>query len=85
MACHQAILRVLYAYFSGLRREECVDVSIPLNTVIKLEPKVYGCDEERFELLRKCPNPDGQKETRLKKSESVDDDPLFRDDDPPSH
>ena len=66
-------------------REEAPYVSIPLNTVIKLEPKVYGCDEERFELLRKCPNPDGQKETRLKKSESVDDDPLFRDDDPPSH
>ena len=46
---------------------------------------LFGGDEKRFELLRKCPNPDGQKETRLKKSESVDDDPLFRDDDPPSH
>ena len=45
---HQAILRVLYAYFSGLRREECVDVSIPLNTVIKIKPTAQGFDEERF-------------------------------------
>ena len=48
LACHQAILRVLYAYFSGLRREECVDVSIPLNTVIKITPTAQGFDEERF-------------------------------------
>ena len=85
IVAHQGILRLLYAYLMDMPREEAPYVSIPLNTVIKLEPKVYGCDEKRFELLRKCPNPDGQKETRLKKSESVDDDPLFRDDDPPSH
>ena len=39
---------MLYAYFSGLRREECVEVSIPLNTVIKIKPTSQGFDEERF-------------------------------------
>ena len=51
---HQAILRVLYAYFSGLRREECVDVSIPLNTVIKIKPTAQGFDEERFHPIGDC-------------------------------
>lgn len=69
----------------GMPREEAPYVSIPLNTVIRLEPKVYGCDEKRFELLSKCPMPDGQREPRSRKSESVDDDPLYWDDDPPSH
>jgi len=35
----------------GMRREECPDVSIPLNTVIKLTPTAEGCSEERFTLL----------------------------------
>jgi len=51
VVAHQAILRVLYAYFMGMRREECPDVSIPLNTVIKLTPTAEGCSEERFTLL----------------------------------
>jgi len=51
VVAHQAILRVLYAYFMGKPREECPDVSIPLNTVIKLTPTVQGCLEERFTLL----------------------------------
>lgn len=51
IVAHQAILRVLYAYFIGKPREACPDVSIPLNTVIKLTPTVEGCLEERFTLL----------------------------------
>ena len=48
---HQGILRVLYAYFMGLDRSEAPKQSIPLNTVLKLTPKTYGCDEERFRLI----------------------------------
>lgn len=51
VVAHQAILRVLYAYFMGKPREACPNVSIPLNTVIKLTPTVEGCLEERFTLL----------------------------------
>lgn len=51
IVAHQAILRVLYAYFMGKPREACPSVSIPLNTVIKLTPTVEGCLEERFTLL----------------------------------
>lgn len=51
VVAHQAILRVLYTYFMGKPREACPDVSIPLNTVIKLTPTVEGCLEERFTLL----------------------------------
>ncbi|WFD37014.1 Fructose-2,6-bisphosphatase [Malassezia cuniculi] len=47
---HQAILRCLYAYFHGLDQSELPYIKIPLHTVIKLTPKAYGCDEERYKL-----------------------------------
>jgi len=42
---HQAILRIIYAFYMGLSRPEAPYVSIPLNTVIKLVPAAYGCAE----------------------------------------
>ncbi|GJN88679.1 hypothetical protein Rhopal_001645-T1 [Rhodotorula paludigena] len=50
VVCHQAVLRCLYAYFHNLSQEELPYIKIPLHTVIKLTPKAYGCDEERFTL-----------------------------------
>jgi len=50
---HQGIHRILYAYFMGLTREEAPYVSIPLNTIIKLSPHAYGCDETRICLMDK--------------------------------
>ncbi|KLO09975.1 bifunctional 6-phosphofructo-2-kinase/fructose-2,6-bisphosphate 2-phosphatase [Schizopora paradoxa] len=47
---HQAILRCLYAYFHDLPQADLPYIKIPLHTVIKLTPKAYGCDEERFAL-----------------------------------
>ncbi|CAH7676809.1 fructose-6-phosphate 2-kinase [Phakopsora pachyrhizi] len=48
IVCHQAVLRCLYAYFHNLSQDELPYIKIPLHTVIKLTPKAYGCDEERF-------------------------------------
>ncbi|KAF8710963.1 Bifunctional 6-phosphofructo-2-kinase fructose-2,6-bisphosphate 2-phosphatase, partial [Rhizoctonia solani] len=39
-----------YAYFHNLSQEELPYINIPLHTVIKLTPKAYGCDEERYTL-----------------------------------
>lgn len=50
---HQGILRIIYAYFMGLRRDEAPYVSIPLNTVIQLSPHAYGCHEQRICLMDK--------------------------------
>jgi broad specificity phosphatase PhoE len=50
---HQGILRILYAYFMGLDRNEAPYVSIPLNNIIELTPHAYGCHEKRFCLMRK--------------------------------
>ncbi|KAI6126242.1 bifunctional 6-phosphofructo-2-kinase fructose-2,6-bisphosphate 2-phosphatase [Pisolithus croceorrhizus] len=47
---HQAILRCLYAYFHDLSQVDLPYIKIPLHTVIKLTPKAYGCDEERYTL-----------------------------------
>ncbi|KAI0075792.1 bifunctional 6-phosphofructo-2-kinase/fructose-2,6-bisphosphate 2-phosphatase [Panus rudis PR-1116 ss-1] len=47
---HQAILRCLYAYFHNLPHADLPYIKIPLHTVIKLTPKAYGCDEERYTL-----------------------------------
>ena len=54
VVAHQAILRVLYAYFTGMRREDCIQVSIPLNTIIKITPTSRGFDEERFHPIGDC-------------------------------
>ena len=51
IVAHQAILRVLFAYFMGFPREECVKVSIPLNTVIRITPTSSACEEERVLVL----------------------------------
>lgn len=47
---HQAILRCLYAYFHNFSQEDLPYRKIPLHTLIKLTPKAYGCDEERYTL-----------------------------------
>ncbi|KAF9507878.1 hypothetical protein BS47DRAFT_1488635 [Hydnum rufescens UP504] len=47
---HQAVLRCLYAYFHNLSQEDLPYIKIPLHTVIKLTPKAYGCDEERYQV-----------------------------------
>ncbi|GMM55023.1 fructose-2,6-bisphosphatase [Maudiozyma humilis] len=39
---HQAVLRCIYAYFMNVPKEESPWVSIPLHTLIKLEPRAYG-------------------------------------------
>lgn len=38
---HQAVLRCLYAYFMNVRQEESPWMSIPLHTLIKLEPRAF--------------------------------------------
>lgn len=38
---HQAVLRCLYAYFMNVPQEELPWMSIPLHTLIKLEPRAY--------------------------------------------
>jgi len=40
-----------YAYFQNLSQEDLPYIKIPLHTVIKLTPKAYGCDEERWNNL----------------------------------
>lgn len=50
---HQGILRIIYAYSMGLRREEAPFVSIPLNTIIQLTPHAYGCHEKRICLMNR--------------------------------
>ncbi|KAL7414700.1 6-phosphofructo-2-kinase-domain-containing protein [Mrakia frigida] len=47
---HQAIIRCLYAYFLGYPQDQLPYISVPLHTLIKITPKAYGCDEERFSL-----------------------------------
>jgi len=50
---HQGVLRILYAYFMGLRREDAPFISIPLNHITILSPHAYGCEEEQICLMPK--------------------------------
>eukprot|EP00937_MAST-01D_sp_MAST-1D-sp2_P000118 g118.t1 len=51
IVAHQGILRILYAYFSGMARERSPFISVPLHTVKVIDPHAYGVDEEDFPLL----------------------------------
>jgi len=42
-----------YGYFHDLPQVDLPYINFPLHTVIKLTPKAYGCDEERY--ARKIP------------------------------
>jgi 6-phosphofructo-2-kinase / fructose-2,6-biphosphatase 2 len=48
---HQAILRCIYAYFMNVPQDQSPWMEIPLHTVIKLTPRAYGTQEERYVLL----------------------------------
>ncbi|KAI9710192.1 MAG: Fructose-2,6-bisphosphatase [Chrysothrix sp. TS-e1954] len=45
---HQAILRCIYAYFMNVPQERSPWMEVPLHTLIKLTPKAYSTQEERF-------------------------------------
>ncbi len=51
VVAHQAVLRVLYAYFMDKPAQDCPYLPVPLNTVIELTPGPYGYQEQRHELL----------------------------------
>ena len=45
---HQAVLRCIYAYYMNVPQEKSPWMEVPLHTLIKLTPKAYGTNEERF-------------------------------------
>ena len=45
---HQAVLRCIYAYFMGSSQQKSPWMEVPLHTLIKLTPRAYGTEEERF-------------------------------------
>ncbi len=47
VVAHQAVLRALYAYLADVPRAKVPHLTIPLHTVIRLEPTAYGCAEVR--------------------------------------
>jgi len=45
---HQAVLRCIYAYFMQKDQVDSPWMAVPLHTLIKLTPRAYGTQEERF-------------------------------------
>ncbi|KAK7977796.1 6-phosphofructo-2-kinase [Apiospora saccharicola] len=45
---HQAILRCIYAYFMKKDQSASPWMNVPLHTLIKLTPRAYGTEEQRF-------------------------------------
>lgn len=45
---HQAVLRMLYAYFMDRQPEDVVNLEIPIHTVIELTPGPYAFEERRY-------------------------------------
>lgn len=46
---HQAILRCIYAYFMKQDQEMSPWLNVPLHTLLKLTPRAYGTEIERFD------------------------------------
>ncbi|ROW00720.1 hypothetical protein VSDG_03325 [Cytospora chrysosperma] len=46
---HQAVLRCIYAYFMKRDQEKSPWMHVPLHTLIKLTPRAYGTDEQRWD------------------------------------
>lgn len=45
---HQAVIRCIYAYFMDLKQSDSPWMEVPLHTLMKLTPRAYGTDEQRF-------------------------------------
>lgn len=45
---HQAVVRCIFAYFNNLHQSKSPWMEVPLHTLMKLTPKAYGTQEERF-------------------------------------
>lgn len=45
---HQAVLRCIYAYYMNVPQEKSPWMEVPLHTLIKLTPRAYSTEEERF-------------------------------------
>ncbi|KAL9068517.1 MAG: hypothetical protein Q9161_006166 [Pseudevernia consocians] len=45
---HQAVLRCIYAYYMNVPQEQSPWMEVPLHTLIKLTPKAYATEEQRF-------------------------------------
>ena len=45
---HQAVLRCIYAYYMNVPQEQSPWMEVPLHTLIKLTPRAYSTQEERY-------------------------------------
>ena len=45
---HQAVLRCIYAYYMNIPQERSPWMEVPLHTLIKLTPRAYHTQEERY-------------------------------------
>jgi len=45
---HQAVVRCIFAYFHNMDQSKSPWMNVPLHTLMKLTPKAYGLQEERF-------------------------------------
>lgn len=45
---HQAVLRCIYAYYMNVPQERSPWMEVPLHTLIKLTPRAYSTEEQRF-------------------------------------
>jgi broad specificity phosphatase PhoE len=45
---HQATIRCIYGYYAGAPINTIPTLEIPLNCLIKINPQIYGINEERY-------------------------------------
>ncbi len=50
VVAHNAVIRAIYAYYTGESQDRCPFIEVPLHTIFKLSPRAYGVEVEKFEL-----------------------------------
>ena len=70
---HQAVLRCIYAYYMNVPQEKSPWMEVPLHTLIKLTPRAYHTQEERFAANIPAVSTFREKGTAAKHQEGEDD------------
>ena len=50
VVAHNAVIRAIFAYYTGESQERCPFIEVPLHTVFKLSPRAYFVEVEKIEL-----------------------------------
>jgi len=59
LVVHRAVARCLLSYFADFDQKDIPHLEVPLHTLLKLEPKAYGCEVQTHKMDVPCVEDEG--------------------------